>query len=190
MLNISSKYIGFDHKAAFLATKQWIISNDFWRVSFYIHVFCSPVLLLAGFTQFFSQRLLKRDIHRFIGKLYVFVLLLLAAPSGLVMAYYANGGLPTQIAFITLGILWIIFTILAYSKARSKQFNEHKKWMYRSFALTLSAITLRSWKYLIYFFLRPNPMDVYVIVSWLGWIPNLLIAEWLIANFKRERSEL
>jgi len=55
--------------------------------------------------------------------------------------------------------------------------------MMRSFALTMSAITLRFWKYLIIFFLHPRPMDVYRIVAWLGWGFNLLIIEIIIYKF-------
>lgn len=185
MVNISLKYIGFNDKAAFLAIKQWIIGNQVWKTSFYIHVFCSPVLLLAGFSQFFKVNQLSNKIHRLSGRLYVIILLFLAAPSGLIMAYYANGGIWAQTAFISLAIFWIFFTFMAYTKVRNQKFNEHKKWMYRSFALTLSAITLRSWKFLIYFFFRPNPMDVYIIVAWMGWVPNLIIAEWLISRLKK-----
>ncbi|MBK8983473.1 MAG: DUF2306 domain-containing protein [Ignavibacteria bacterium] len=56
----------------------------------------------------------------------------------------------------------------------------HRKYMIRSFALTLSAITLRAWKYALVFLFEPRPMDVYQLAAWLGWIPNLIIAEIII----------
>jgi hypothetical protein len=52
--------------------------------------------------------------------------------------------------------------------------------MMRSFALALSAITLRSWKVILVVCFDTAPMDTYKIIAWLGWIPNLLIAEYLI----------
>ena len=184
MIRITLKYIDFNPEAGFLAIKQWVIHNDIWRACFYTHVFCSPLLLLAGFSQFFKAKIIGAKVHRSIGKLYVFVILFLAAPSGLVMAWYANGGKLGQLAFIILGILWMVFTYLAYFYAKRRRFREHRNYMYRSFALTLSAITLRSWKYLILQFFNPNPMDAYILVAWLGFIPNLIIAEWLIAKQK------
>ncbi len=54
--------------------------------------------------------------------------------------------------------------------------------MWRSFALTLSAVTLRMWKVIIVYLFHPNPMDVYQIIAWLGWIPNILLIEYLIAK--------
>ncbi len=53
--------------------------------------------------------------------------------------------------------------------------------MIRSYGLTLSALTLRAWKFTIVEFLRSNPMDVYiVVVGWLGWILNLILGEYII----------
>lgn len=52
--------------------------------------------------------------------------------------------------------------------------------MIRSFALTLSAITLRLWKVVLVKLFHPAPMDVYMIIAGLGWIPNLIIAEYFI----------
>ncbi|WP_425562939.1 DUF2306 domain-containing protein [Mucilaginibacter gynuensis] len=52
--------------------------------------------------------------------------------------------------------------------------------MYRSYALTLSAISLRLWKWGLVLLLQPRPMDVYRVVAWLGWTGNLLVAELII----------
>jgi hypothetical protein len=49
--------------------------------------------------------------------------------------------------------------------------------MLRSFALALSAITLRAWKYALVAIFHPRPMDVYQLVAWLGWVLNLVIIE-------------
>jgi hypothetical protein len=58
--------------------------------------------------------------------------------------------------------------------------------MIRSFALTLSAITLRLWKYIIVMGFQPKPMDAYQIVAWLGWVLNLVIAEIIIYKYYRK----
>jgi hypothetical protein len=58
--------------------------------------------------------------------------------------------------------------------------------MIRSFALALSAITLRAWKYVIVAALQPRPMDVYVVAAWLGWALNLAVAEWIIYRYYRK----
>jgi hypothetical protein len=52
--------------------------------------------------------------------------------------------------------------------------------MIRSFALTFSAITLRSWKIILAAVFHPDPLILYMIDAWIGFVPNLLLAEWLI----------
>jgi Predicted membrane protein (DUF2306) len=84
-----------------------------------------------------------------------------------------------------LAVLWIYFTAMALVKAKQKNFKAHRNYMIRSYALTLSAITLRAWKYGITNTMTLPPMDVYRVVAWLGWLGNLAIAEWLIFRQKK-----
>jgi uncharacterized membrane protein len=183
MLQIVLQYIPAGTDTAFLGIKQDYVEIPFYLVAFYIHVFTALLALPAGFTQF-SKYILKHQphIHKLNGRIYVLSILLLGAPSGFFIGLFANGGLSSQFAFCTLAVLWIWFTWQAYSKARHGDFKAHKAFMYRSFALTLSAITLRAWKYMFVEMFHPRPMDVYMVVAWLGWIPNLLIAEYLISK--------
>jgi hypothetical protein len=115
--------------------------------------------------------------------MYAVVVVLLAGPSGFYMGVYANGGIISQTAFCTLAVLWIFFTVMAVIKAAQRKFTAHRMFMICSFALTLSAITLRAWKFGLVYFFHLRPMDVYHIVSWLGWVPNLLIAILFINKF-------
>lgn len=192
MLMITAQYIPFRTDIAFLAIKQDYVPMLHYRVAFIIHVFTSIFVLLAGFTQF-SEKLRKRlpKLHRSAGWLYVLVVLLLAAPSGFIIGLYANGGLSSRMAFCILALLWLFFTYKAIRTAVQKNFIEHRRWMIRSFTLTLSAITLRAWKYILVAVFEPKPMDVYQIVAWLGWVLNLIVAEcWIFYTFKHENKKL
>ncbi|HYG52666.1 MAG TPA: DUF2306 domain-containing protein [Flavobacteriales bacterium] len=181
MVRITLPYGEMKSDTAFLALKQSYIDNRVWMNAFYIHVFTSCFLLLAGFTQF-SNKILKkrRTLHRNMGKMYVFVLLFASGPAGFIMSIYANGGLYSKIAFTMLSVLWLTFTALAWYYAVKRNFVKHKNFMILSFALTCSALTLRLWKMGIVYAFNPHPMDAYRIVAWLGWVPNLLLALWLI----------
>lgn len=183
MADISMAYIPYHTDVGFLRIKQQYIDIDHWRIAFFIHVYASIWVLLAGFTQF-SRGLQRRNpsLHRIMGYIYVVDILAITGPAGLVMGFYANGGLFSRIAFVLLALLWILFTAMALVKARQKDFIAHRHYMIRSYALTLSAITLRAWKYAITntHFIHVPPMDVYRIVAWAGWGINLLVAEWMI----------
>lgn len=187
MVEIVLQYVPVGTDTAFLGIKQDYIDLPFYLIAFYIHVFTAVFALPAALTQF-SPYILKHHplVHRINGRFYVVSIVVLGAPSGLYIALFANGGWSSQVAFCLLGLLWFWFTLEAYRKARARQWKAHKAFMYRSFALTLSAITLRAWKFVLVATLHPRPMDVYQVVAWLGWIPNLMLAEYLI--HKKQRS--
>ncbi len=186
MLGIVLQYLPAGTDTAFLGIKQDYINIPFYLIAFYIHVFTAILALPAGATQFAPAiRRQYPQVHRINGRLYVGAILMLGGPSGFYIGLFANGGLPSRISFCLLALLWIGCTLQAYRKARSGDLSAHKAFMYRSFALTLSALTLRAWKVALVPLFHPHPMDLYRIIAWLGWIPNLLIAEYLIAKMKR-----
>lgn len=188
MAKISVNYFPARTDAGFLRIKQQYIGIDHWRMAFFIHVYASLWVLLAGFTQFSKKLLRSRPrLHRSLGYVYVVDVLLVTGPAGLLMGFYANGGTTSRIAFILLGSLWIYFTAMAWYKAKKGEYKQHRHFMIRSYALTLSAITLRAWKYGITNTMEVPPMDVYRIVAWLGFIPNLLVAEWIIRRKRRNK---
>jgi hypothetical protein len=183
MLKITLEYIPFNPDVSFLMIKQTEVQDRPEYLSFfYTHVYTSIFVLLSGFLAILRKNFGIKNFHRNIGKVYIFLILILAAPSGIYMGFFANGGFLSKISFIILGSLWWFTTYKAYQLARQKRFKEHKQWMWRSFALTLSALTLRIWKVIIVYLFHPNPMDVYQIIAWLGWIPNILLIEYLIAK--------
>jgi len=181
MWRITRQYWPIRDDVAFLEIKQDYIEILHWKTAFFVHVFTSMFVLAAGFTQF-APSLLRRwpAVHRWMGRLYVVVVCLVTGPAGLIMAFYANGGISSRLAFGTLATLWIATTAFAWRDALRRQWMAHRAWMFRSYSLTLSAITLRAWKVAIVALWHPHPMDAYRIVAWLGFVPNLLIVEWLL----------
>lgn len=183
MLKITLEYVPLDPNVSFLMIKQTEVQDRpeyLWF--FYTHVYTSIFVLLAGFLAILRKDFRLKNFHINAGKIYIFLILLFAAPSGIYMGIFANGGFLSKISFVILGSLWWFSTFTAYQLARQKKFKEHKQWMWRSFALTISALTLRIWKVIIVYLFHPNPMDVYQIIAWLGWIPNILLIEYLITK--------
>jgi len=187
MLRLVIRYFSFNDTVGFLRFKQEYIHIGIWKTAFYIHVFSAILLLMAGFTQFsgYIQREYKR-IHRFIGKMYVFNILVINFPAAMIMAIYANGLLPSKIAFVILDSLWFWFTLKAFIEVKRKHFDNHRDFMIRSYALTFSAITLRTWKLILSNSFPLDPLSIYMMDAWLGFVPNLLLAEWIIMR-KRQR---
>lgn len=187
MLDLTIPYLGFRTDVDFLLTKQKIIHLSHWRWAFYVHILFSIFALMAGLTQF-SEHIQKkyRQLHRSMGYIYVTDILCLAGPSGFVLALYANGNDLARASFIMLSLLWIFTTGLAVYKALKKQWEEHRHWMIRSYALTLSAISLRLMALVLPHFLHLDARTEYALIAWLSWTLNLVIAETIIYYTKNK----
>jgi hypothetical protein len=188
MLRIIWLYIPLKTDVAFLQLKQDYIAITHWRIAFFVHVFTSVVVLLAGFTQF-SKYILRnyKKLHRTLGYVYVINILMVTGPASLLMGFYANGGTTSIIGFVLLAVLWILFTAMALYFTIKKDFVQHRNFMIRSFALTLSAISLRLWKVFFAYFTDIPPMDRYRIIAWLGWGLNLILAEIIIYKLLKSK---
>lgn len=185
-LNITD-YFSFRSDVEFLLWKGTLVKDIAWMSAFYVHITSSIICLLTGPLQFVPRwRQKYPKIHRKLGKAYVFTILFLAAPSGLYMGFFANGGLGAQLGFVILAFLWFITTYLALKTAIRKDFVAHRKWMVRSYALVFSAVTLRVYMPLLTYFIGTlglptmEPELAVVVTSWINWIPNLIVGELLL----------
>lgn len=189
MLRITLEYWPIRDDAAFLRIKHQYLDIIHWKSAFWVHVFTSMFALLAGLTQF--SRSIKRrwpQVHRWMGRLYVINICFITGPASLIMALYANGGWTSRLAFGLLASGWLLTTALGWRYALKRDWTRHRDWIMRSYALTLSAITLRIWKYVLVMLFEPRPMDLYRLVAWLGFIPNVLLVEWLIHRLHHPKS--
>lgn len=175
-------YLSFEPGINFLTTKsETTNANGLFRVGFYVHITSSLWVLATGLVQFFPRWFPGRaTLHRNLGKLYVASILVLAAPSGLILAAYANGGLVAKVGFTLQCVVWWLSTWQAYRMARQRRWEEHTAWMLRSFAITLAALSLRAESYLLYYLFGTKPIETYLTVTWLSWAGNLVLAEVLI----------
>jgi hypothetical protein len=174
-------YLNFDPAYGFLKLKQEAIATGWYLPFYYSHIFTGGLVLLAGFIQF--NRSIRRKfpaIHRACGYFYVFGILLLAAPGGMVMSFFINRGPMVLLSFITQCWLWVYFTAVAFRKITQGKVGEHEEWMMRSFALTLAAITLRIYIFMASFYFDLNQPTAYAVLAWSSWVPNILLVEYTI----------
>lgn len=178
IFSVSVKYYSLNFSQGFLLGKESLFNDTIYPYGFFGHIATAPFIMVLGLFQFSQQLRVKfPKWHRISGKIYVGLIVFISAPSALIMAYYAKGGWMVQVAFILLSILWWVFTLLAYRNAVKGKFKQHQKNMMRSYVLTLSAIFLR-----LYFFVLLNLFDVesntaYTIASWIGWLPHWILLE-------------
>ncbi|MFN8353535.1 MAG: DUF2306 domain-containing protein [Spirosomataceae bacterium] len=166
----------------FLTTKtDQILSQVPFKWAFYIHIVSSWVVMVVGLGQFLPTIAKhKPTLHRLLGKLYIVFIIGLAAPSGLVLAQYANGGLPAKVGFSMQCFVWWYITISAWQAIKHQKWQKHIDQMIRSYAVTLAAMSLRVGSYMMIYYLGTKPIETYLTVTWLSWTLNLLIAEIII----------
>ena len=128
----------------------------------------------------FSARLRARRLnrHRWMGRVYV-IAVLVGGIGGLALATRSMGGFVTHMGFGMLAVLWLYATAMAWIRIRAHDQPGHWRWMIRSYALTLAAVTLRLWLPLSSL-LPIDPAEAYQAVSWFCWVPNIILAEWFI----------
>lgn len=171
------------HSQGLLASKpKELLSNNVWRILFYLHITAGGIALLTGWSQF-SYRLRGRYLnrHRLVGKLYV-LSVLLSSCAGLYIAFFASGGIICVVGFGSLALLWLFTGIKAYTSIRKLQVDEHERWMIRNYALTFAAVTLRIWLPLATGVMHFDFITSYRVISWLCWVPNLVVAGLIIAR--------
>lgn len=151
----------------------------------YSHVFFGAVALAIGPFQFRRALLLRnRPLHRNLGLAYV-IASAMTGVSGMYMAVYSHGGMTTHLGFGLLGVATLMTALKAYLHIRAREVAPHREWMIRNYALLFAAVTLRIELPLMAIFIFKAFVPAYMIVSWLCWVPNLLVAEWFIRSSRR-----
>ena len=145
-----------------------------------LHIAGGIGALLAGPWQF-SQKLRARalNFHRWLGRFYLLEVAL-GSIAGFAMALVSKQGLPTHLGFGILAVLWFLTGLQAYRMIRRGNVEAHRQWMIRNYALSLAAVTLRQYLPLMLVVLHWPFPRAFITVSWLCWVPNLLIAEWMV----------
>ena len=176
---VVSRYLTLDpdvffpeQRAVYLAHLTFVI----------VHVVASMLAILIGPFQFLPGIRKGRwlNVHRRLGRTYLLGILF-GGLSGLYMAQLAYGGIVSQLGFGTLACLWLYTGYRAYRHIRNKEIEQHRQWMIRNYALTFAGVMLRVWVPLS----MGAGMDftsAYIIIAWLCWVPNLLVAEWMIRS--------
>lgn len=158
-------------------TIKQALGNAFGLPWLVVHVAGSVVALSLGAFQFVpAWRSGKVRAHRWIGRSYV-LSCLVGGVSGVILAMGSFAGPIATAGFGLLGVGWIAVNLLGWRAAVQRRFDSHRRWMIRSWALTLAAVTLRI--YLPLLIMSDLPFEVgYRAISFLCWVPNLLLAEW------------
>lgn len=152
-----------------------------------MHITLGGIALLIGWTQFSVKlRTKKLKLHRQVGKVYV-IAALVSAFASLYIALYATGGIIASLGFICLGLTWFYSTLKAYTEIRNGRIEQHQKMMIYSYAACFSAVTLRIYLPILVILFH-DFIKAYLLVAWLCWVPNIIVAYFLVQQLEKRKS--
>jgi uncharacterized membrane protein len=154
-----------------------ILANRFAHPFLALHVAGGVTALLLGPLQF-VQRVRRRFpiLHRTSGRVYA-IACALGAPAGFMLALGTTSGPVAAVGFAIPALLWPVFTYLGVKCAMDGRFDEHRRWMLRSYAITSNAITLRLMLPFAGLVLHLPFSAAYPVIAWLSWMTNLALFE-------------
>ena len=173
-------YFIIEEKIGILNSKSEMLLHDgLWNIGFYVHITLGGLALLIGWTQF-NEKLREKnlELHRNLGKIYL-VSVLLSGFSALYIASFATGGIVATLGFSCLAIIWLYSTTRAYLEIKNRSIRKHQKFMTYSYAACFAAVSLRIWLPILTAIFE-DPLTAYKIVAWLCWIPNIIVAYFII----------
>ena len=136
-------YMPPNFAAVFLEGREGYFFRDY-QWAFYPHIISGPCSLLLGLL-LVSNRFRQRfpQWHRVLGRMQVACVLLVVAPSGLWMAWYAAMGPIAGVGFALLAIATGLTVALGWRAAVMRRFDVHRRWMLRCLVLLCSAVVIR-----------------------------------------------
>ncbi|MFJ6676823.1 DUF2306 domain-containing protein [Actinosynnema sp. NPDC091369] len=134
--------------------------------------------------------------HRITGRIYVFGGVLPAGLLGLYIGWHTAAGPSVRVANLVGSVLWLVITSIALRMARQRRYGDHRKWMSRSFALTMSIVLSRVINVVATIALMPQVDTTFggsgelmqysaaSIGVWLSPLLLLLLTDWLLERRK------
>ena len=183
-------YFVLDQNFGLLQSKSSdLLSNPIWNSAFYTHIVLGGLALLIGWLQFpkgFRDR--NRKLHKRIGMAYV-TFAFFSSIAGIYIGFFSTGGMVSILGFVSLGFVWLITTVMGWLTAKKHRYDSHENWMIFSYAACFAAVTLRIWLPILIALLQGEFIPAYHMVAWLCWVPNMVVAFWIVSR-RRARLKL
>lgn len=138
-----TRYFPPDFGSDFLRGRESHFAGAY-QWAFYTHIIAGPVSLLLGLLLVGSWLRRRWPVwHRRLGRALGLVVLVGVVPSGLWMARYAAAGIWAGVGLAVLAVLTATCVLLGWRAAVLRRFDDHRRWMERTYTLLASAVVLR-----------------------------------------------
>ena len=165
------------------------------------HVLFGSIAMLTALLQIWPWvRRTRPKLHRYAGRAYVFAGVLPSGIMALTVGATSPFGPATRASDVMLAVLWLGATFAGYRAARERRFGDHRRWMIRSFALTMSIILNRIIGPVAAIFLAPQlnttfggsevalGQSIAALGAWVSWTFALICAQLWLDRKPRRRT--
>ncbi|WP_082403643.1 DUF2306 domain-containing protein [Saccharothrix sp. NRRL B-16348] len=193
-------YLTFDPSLSRLKPPE---GNDLYYPLLVAHVLFGAVAMVTACFQIWpSFRASHPRGHRITGRIYVFAGVLPAGVLGLYIGWHTAGGPSVRVANLVGSALWLVVTVMALRLARRRRYDDHRRWMSRSFALSMSIVLSRVVNTVATIVLMPQldttfkgslellQQSAASIGVWLSPLLLLLFTDWMLERRKPRRTSL
>ncbi len=150
------------------------------------HAISGGLAMLLGPFQFVpALRTRYPKVHRSVGVIYL-ISVLLGSVLGLISSLISTSGLAAQVGFFLLALAWFYSGLMAYMAVRRHEYELHRIWMIRNYALTFAAVMLRVFLLTGLAYMSSHPAvpykDAYTTAAWASILVCFVGAEWFIVQ--------
>ncbi len=189
LVSIVAEYVNYfplNFDAVFLLGREESF-RGIYGPAFFVHIITAPVaILLAAYLMVSGKRKSHGPWHRRLGKVQLFLVLLLVAPSGLVMAFWAFTGPIAGMGFGLQAIATAVTVTLAARYAMRGNFAVHQWWATHCFLLLIAPLLFRIVAGIL-IVTETESFAAYQANAWLSWLVPLTAYE-LVRWRKRHKA--
>lgn len=172
LFSIVAEYVNYfppNFDAVFLLGREESF-RGIYPPAFYVHILSAPIaLLIAAYLMISGKRKAHATLHRRLGKVQLFLILALVAPSGFVMAFWAFTGPLAGIGFGLQAIATAVTMIFAAKYAMQRKFAIHQRWATHCFLLLVAPLLFRIFAGIL-IVTDTETFAAYQLNAWLSWI--------------------
>ncbi|GAA1991024.1 DUF2306 domain-containing protein [Amycolatopsis minnesotensis] len=183
-----------------LATSRVDVHGDpvrYWLLAG--HIGFGTIATVAGLAQFWPWlRRTRPRAHRWAGRVYFFAGVFPAMVLTVPVVLASESGMSNVSALATMLVMWAITGVAGLRAARSRRFSDHRAWMIRNYAVTVSVHASRLWGAVVIPLVllqadgpayqgdtRAIIHDIAGAGAWLGLFVNLAVVEWYLRRRAR-----
>jgi hypothetical protein len=184
LFEASASYVELGQEHPFFLEKLPLARPQLWLTALYVHVpaalFSLPACLVL-----LSKGVRKRlpRAHRWLGRVTGAAVLLAVVPSGLYLAFFAQGGLITTLGFWLTGVIAFVAMVKSIAAARARDFKAHRRFSTHVAAQLSVAVFSRV------LLVGAEQIElysewVYIVALWFPVIACAVVAELLTSGFR------